>query len=98
MNKQEADRTFIKENLNFLTSLDVEKKLLRARVRAFYTEKHKKKFGFPNTSEICEQLVRYQAKSGVPATTISDQLEVLPIFKNLGASKIAAIQRLINTE
>jgi hypothetical protein len=88
MNKDEAFRRFTKENFNFLTGLDLNKKSLKAVVRKFFVDQHNKRYGQPSITNICEYLVRYQTKNGVPRITILDQIDVLPVFKGVESEKL----------
>ncbi|MEH6542915.1 MAG: hypothetical protein V7721_03145 [Porticoccaceae bacterium] len=91
MNKDEAFRRFIKENFKFLTSLDLNKKTLKTKTKRFFITQHNKKFGLPTNSNLCEYLVKYQIKNGVPNQTLIDQIDILPIFKDVASRKLLSI-------
>lgn len=85
-NKGAVLTQFVKENFVFLTSTDFDRKLYKALHRKFFYEKYYRKFGYPGAKEVCDFLIRYQRKRGVQSDVIIQQIEVLPIFKQLGES------------
>lgn len=97
MNRDQALNTYIKENLSFLTSLDLDRKLIKSSVRDSFFIKHKKKFGLPKIGEICQYLVKFQIKNGVPSETISDQIDICPVYKDLGNQQKKGLKRLIES-
>lgn len=98
MNKNEAITKFVKKNFISLTSSDLDRSSLKAMIRDFFVMTHKKKFGHPKAAHICESLVRYQVKNGVPRASIDAQFDLLPIYKDLGTNKIVEFKLLLGSD
>ena len=98
MNKDQAQKDFVKRNLDFLTSGDFDKKTFRRLVKETFFDKHKKKFGIPKQGEVCEWVLRSQIRAGIPSSTLVEQLDLFPIYKDIGKPKLQQLHGLIESE
>src|SRR6478735_4979077 len=95
MNKEQALRTFTKNNIEFLTSGEFDKKEFRNRVRKFFGETHGKRFGIPNVFDICQDLVKFQIKSAISSEIVKEQVDIFPIYKDIGDAKRGELKSII---
>lgn len=97
MNKDQALSIYVKENFNFLTSLELDRKGFKSNARQYFYTKHKNKFGIPKSGDICLSLVKYQIRNGVPASNILDQIDICPVFKDVSSQKLAELREHVRT-
>ena len=97
MNKEQAQQTFVEQNLKFLTSGTFDKKSLKRMTREFFYDRHNNKFGQPKQGDICEWIVRYQLRGGIPNDTILEQISIFPIFKDIGLPKQNMLKGIISS-
>lgn len=98
MNKDEALSRFVKQNLKLLTSEDLDKKALKKLIRDYFVVTHNKKYGQPKPFHVCQALVKYQIKNGINKESIGVQVELLPVYKNLGGQNLEAIYFLLKDD
>ncbi len=86
INKDEAIKQFIKENFNFLTSMDFNRDTYKQFSRKYFYERYNNKFGTPTPKDICSALIFNIAQKGIRTLDIIDKINTLPLFNMLSES------------
>ncbi|MEQ3692985.1 MAG: hypothetical protein ABNH16_06090 [Thalassolituus sp.] len=95
MNRDEALNRFIKQNIKVLTSEGLSKQSLKKLIRDYFVLTYNNKYGLLKPLQVCEALVKYQIKNGIKKESIKVQIELLPIYKNLGGQNLESIMLLL---
>ena len=84
MNDAEALRRFTEDNIPYFTSEDFTREGYKSRHRAFFIEKHNKRYGIPTLKDIATCLIKSLATRGVQPDKIITLIQTLPMLREAG--------------
>lgn len=97
MNSDQAIATFVRENLESLTSDPFSSTDFKRLIRSFFGEKHKNRFGQPGVRDICSAVVKHLKKNGLPSGKVLGYIDSLPLFLKLDKKQRKSLGKLVES-